>query len=161
MTATLHSEGDHQTLRFTRAYRHPPAAVWRAMTAPKLLTSWFPAHVDCPELVAGAPMTFTFEGDEGPPSTGTVDEVSEPSVLAFTWDGDALRFELSTSDESSCQLVLTASFEGREWAVRNAAGWHLCLDLLRSTLAGQGPRSVVDTDQSRLLREYETRFRQA
>lgn len=161
MTATLHSEGDHQTLRFARAYPHPAPEVWRALTDPKLLTGWFPAQVDCPELVAGAPMTFTFEGDEGPPSTGTVDEVSEPSVLAFTWDGDAIRFELSASDGNSCELVLTAGFEGREWAVRNAAGWHLCLDLLRSTLAGEGTGSAVDTRQSQLLEEYETRFREA
>ncbi|MBU7596473.1 SRPBCC family protein [Streptomyces sp. P38-E01] len=159
MTATLHSEGDQQTLRFERVYRRPAADVWQTVTDPELMAAWFPARVDCPEPVAGAPMTFTFEGDDGPPSTGTVDEVVEPSVFAFTWDGDRIRLELTEEGEEKTQLVLIASFEGRDWAVRNAAGWHICLDLLKSTLADEPPKSSVGKRQSQLLKEYETLFR--
>ncbi|MBB1245277.1 SRPBCC family protein [Streptomyces durbertensis] len=178
MTATLHSEGDRQTLRFERDYRHPRGEVWRAVTDPELMGGWFPARVDRAdgEPAAGTELTFTFEGDEEPPTHGTVLEFDEPSVFAFTWDGDTIRVELSEDGEDGegataggddaegerrCRLTLTASFEGREWAVRNAAGWHICLDLLKATLEGREPKVSVGRRQSQLLKEYESRFGRA
>lgn len=159
MTATLHSEGDRQTLRFERVFRHPAKDVWQTLTDPELMGGWFPARVDYSEAVAGTPMTFAFEPDDGPPSHGTLDEVREPEVFAFTWDGDPVRFELSPTGDERCRLTLTTSFEGRDWAVRNAAGWHICMDLLKSALAGEAPKSSVGKRQSQLLKEYETLFR--
>ncbi|MBB1252832.1 SRPBCC family protein [Streptomyces alkaliterrae] len=169
MTATLHSEGDRQTLRFERDYRHPHGEVWRAVTDPELMGGWFPARVDRAdgEPAPGTELTFTFEGDEEPPTHGTVLEFDEPSVFAFTWDGDTIRVELADTGENAaegegrCRLTLTASFEGREWAVRNAAGWHICLDLLKSVLEGREPKVSVGRRQSQLLKEYESRFGRA
>lgn len=165
MTATLHSEGDHHTLRFERVFRHPVADVWSAITDPALMAAWFPVRVEYPELATGAEMTFTFEGEDEPPTHGTIEALEEPNVFAFTWDGDLVRFELEDGNPQSddatnpkCQLVLSASFDDRTWAVRNAAGWHMCLDLLKAALLDEQPKSPVGKRQSQLLKQYETLF---
>lgn len=161
MTATLHSEGDLHTLRFERVYPQPVAEIWPAITDPELMASWFPVRVEYPELTDGAELTFTFEGEDEPPTHGTIESVEAPTTFAFTWDGDQVRFELSDigdAERPKCQLVLIATFEDRTWAVRNAAGWHMCLDLLKAALSGEKPKSSVGKRQSQLLKEYETRF---
>ena len=77
----------------------------------------------------GAAITFPF-----PPEvmdltlTGEVLEVDEPSVLAFTWGEDALRFELS-AEGNGTRLVLIDELPP-DAAARNAAGWERCLDRL-------------------------------
>lgn len=164
MTATLHSEGDLHTLRFERVYRHPVAEVWPVITDPELMASWFPARLHYPELVDGAELTFTFEGDDEPPTHGAIESVKVPSLFAFTWDGDQVRFELAEHGQSTsptCQLTLCATFEDRTWAVRNAAGWHMCLDLLKASLSGERPKASVGRRQSQLLKEYEALFAKA
>src|SRR5439155_23809797 len=60
--------------------------------------------------------------------TGEVVAVDEPRLLAFTWGGDSLRFELSPH-ENGTRLVLIDELPSG-WAARNAAGWEVCLDRL-------------------------------
>jgi uncharacterized protein YndB with AHSA1/START domain len=77
--------------------------------------------------VVGATISFS-EEEHGMFFTGEVLEVDEPSVLAFTWGDDALRFELTAADGGT-RLVLTDELPP-DTAARNAAGWDDCLDLL-------------------------------
>lgn len=160
MATTLHTEGDRHTLRFERGYRHTVAEVWEAVSRPDGLAGWFPARVAYPELAPGAEMTFTFEGDEDPPTTGVITEVVPEQVFAFTWDGDPIRIELSADEEHEdrCRLVFTNSFTDADWAVRNAAGWHICLDMLKSALTGEQPKAQVGRRQTQLLKEYAAQF---
>jgi uncharacterized protein YndB with AHSA1/START domain len=160
MGTTLHSEGDRHTLRFERVHRYPVREVWAAVTEPDGLAGWFPARVRYAKLAEGESLTFTFEGDGDPPTTGTITEVEPERVFAFTWDGDPIRIELAPDADSDgkCRLVFSNGFEDRRRAVRNAAGWHICLDMLKSALAGEQPRASVGRRQSQLLKEYESQF---
>lgn len=67
-------EGDHATLYFRRHLKHPPEAVWEALTDPAQLRQWF--------------MTVaTIDGRPG----GSVHMVSGPA--RFEWTGDILAWE--------------------------------------------------------------------
>lgn len=160
METTLHSEGNRHTLRFERVYRYPVPEVWAAVTEPDGLAGWFPARVRYEKLAEGEALTFAFVGDDDPPRTGTITEVEPERVFAFTWDGDPIRIELAPDPDSDdrSRLVFTNTFQDRAWTVRNAAGWHICLDMLKSALAGEQPKVSVGRRQSQLLREYGSKF---
>jgi uncharacterized protein YndB with AHSA1/START domain len=109
---TLETTGDRHTLRFERRLDHSVERVWRAITEPDELGHWFP-----------------------PEEALAVTESDPPRVLAGTWFGDELRFELSPDGEG-CRLVFTHTFEDRDTAARTAAGWDRCFARLEAMLAG-------------------------
>jgi hypothetical protein len=93
---------------------------------------------------------------------GTVVAYAPPRLLAYTWGEDELRWELCPH-EDGCLLRLTHSFDDRFKAARDAAGWHICLDVLersvrspRPTRAAEEPR--LPGDWKALNSEYERRF---
>lgn len=99
MTGTLESADNGYRLRFERRLDFPPERVWRAITEPEELAHWFPP---------GEELQVT---------------ESEPArLLAGTWYGDELRFELRPEGDA-CVLVFTHTFAEREKAARDAAGW--------------------------------------
>jgi uncharacterized protein YndB with AHSA1/START domain len=67
MYGTLEQRDDGRwQLRFTRTLRHPPDKVWRAITEPEHLAQWFPTTIEG-DRAAGAPLRFSFPGDQWPP----------------------------------------------------------------------------------------------
>jgi Activator of Hsp90 ATPase homolog 1-like protein len=93
---------------------------------------------------------------------GEVTEWDPPRVLAHTWGEDRLRWELRPHDDG-CLLILIQIFEDRMKAARDAAGWHLCLDVLAVALDGAPvDRSAHSErppeDWKELNRAYEERF---
>jgi uncharacterized protein YndB with AHSA1/START domain len=137
MTATLDIGNGRSTLRFERLLNHSRARVWRAVTDPAELRQWFPTEVVYEPRV-GAPMQFDFGGREGlDVYPGEVLEWDPPSVFAFAWGKDVLRFELSDEGDAT-RLVFTHAFAhepGRE--ARDAAGWEACLDAFDALLRGE------------------------
>jgi uncharacterized protein YndB with AHSA1/START domain len=109
---TLESVGERWRLRFTRQLRHPAPKVWRAITEPEHLETWFP--------------------------TGEVLAVEDGSVLEFRWGPDTIRLEIEPKD-AGCTLTLTDTFDELGKAARDAAGWHECLDRLQDDLEGTTP----------------------
>jgi len=63
-------------------------------------------------------------------------------LLVFRWGDDILRWELSGDGDKSF-LVQRHRFADRLQAPSYAAGWHLCLDGLAGTLAGEKMPSMV------------------
>jgi len=60
-----------------------------------------------------------------------------PSVLEFSWGaGETLRFELQPDDQGTL-LVFENTFDQIGKAARDAAGWHVCLDVLDHHLRGE------------------------
>ena len=122
-------------VRFERRLAHPREAVWRMVTDPAELKHWFPSEVEL-ELRVGGPMRFVFSPDDV--YEGEVLELDEPSVFAFRWGEDMLRFELEPDgDHTRLTLLHVLYTEGEDAAAKTAAGWHLCLDLMERRLAGE------------------------
>jgi uncharacterized protein YndB with AHSA1/START domain len=135
---TLHPAGNgRSTLRFERDLRHPIERVWRAITDPAELNTWFPSRVGLSELNVGARLHFVFEAEQVPPLDGEITELEPPRVLAFTWGVDQLRFELEPA-AAGCTLVFTCTFtDDGVKAARDGAGWHVCLEVLEAHLQGR------------------------
>jgi uncharacterized protein YndB with AHSA1/START domain len=108
------------TLRLERRYEHSVERVWRAITAPEELCHWFP-----------------------PGEELQVTESDPPRLLAGSWYGDTLRFELRRDGEG-CMLVFSHEFADRAKAARDAAGWESCFVRLDALLAG-GPQSESES----------------
>ena len=125
--AAMHFRGltleDGPVARLERRYRHSIERVWQALTDPDELRHWFPSG----EALA-------------------VSESAPPRLLAGTWYGDVLRFELRP-DGAGCVLVFTHAFADRDTAATTAAGWDRCFARLDALLAEQ-PMSEVDSLES-------------
>lgn len=132
--AALDTVGGRPAVRFERLLRKPPEAVWRALTDPAELRTWFPTDIVTDEWRVGATLSFPFRRGEGPTASGTVLELDEPRLLVYTWGEETLRFELTPLDDGGTRLVMTDELDGGI-AARNAAGWHVCLEML----AGNSP----------------------
>jgi uncharacterized protein YndB with AHSA1/START domain len=161
--ARLLTDRARPAVRLERGLPDPPAVVWRALTEREQLRSWFPCDVIVSggRWEVGAAISFPFPPElmDGATFTGTVLEVDEPRVLAFTWGDNTLRFELWT-DGDGTRLVLTDELPP-DSAARNAAGWEWCLDRLaglESAWEARLPRfehyaavfePVLDTPQAR------------
>jgi uncharacterized protein YndB with AHSA1/START domain len=156
MYGELHAAKGRSQLRFERTLPHSREKVWRALTEPEHLAAWFPTTIEG-ERVAGAPLRFSFPNDEAPPMEGEMITYDPPSVLEFRWGEDVVRFELAPNDGGSL-LTLVDTLDEHGKAARDAAGWHVCLDVLDSHLAGaEGPEA--SSDQWKPLNdEYAERF---
>ncbi len=102
MTGTLETADNGYVLRFERRLDYSMERVWRALTEPGELHHWFPPGEDL-----------------------QVTESEPPRLLAGSWYGDDLRFELHPEGEG-CLLVFTHAFADRAKAARDAAGWDRC-----------------------------------
>jgi uncharacterized protein YndB with AHSA1/START domain len=136
LTGTLEQTGRAWRLRFTRELAHPVDRVWRAVTEADHLNAWFPMRIRG-DWVVGGPLTFADPEGRGPEFTGQVLACQPPSLLEFSWGPDVLRLELQAHGAGT-RLTLLDTFEELGKAARDAAGWHVCLDLLAVHLDGTG-----------------------
>ena len=142
MHTTYESIGGRPALRFERRIAHPVEAVWGAITEPAELEQWFPTTVGG-EMRAGGELTFTFVKHDIPPMTGAVTDFDPPSLLAFYWGEDHLRFELAPAEDGAhTDLHFTVLLDSVDKAARDGAGWHVCLDRLEASLEGSDERAL-------------------
>ena len=138
-------------VRFERRLAHPVEGVWRAITHPDRLASWFPGFAFEPEQ--GGRYAIHFGGDcEGPPDVeGPVVEYDPPNVLQC----GTIRWELEAT-EPGCRLTFSdvLQFHGgrtkEEIANAVLGGWHRYLDLLEQSLSGTPDLDTPEPDYSRL-----------
>ncbi|WP_370738872.1 SRPBCC domain-containing protein [Trichococcus shcherbakoviae] len=81
---------------FNRIIPHPIESVWRMLTVNEQLQKWFP-QLKIEQLQPDGKIRFDF--GNGSYEEMTLLKVSEPSSLAFTWDTNIMRFELSGTAE--------------------------------------------------------------
>jgi uncharacterized protein YndB with AHSA1/START domain len=127
--ATLMRAGERPILRFERHLPRPVDQVWRAVTDPDEMRSWFPTRIEIDEWRVGASLTHHFDGQDIEPLPGEVVECDPPHRLAFTWGTDTIGFSLTAAADGGTTFVLTEEL-GANIAARNAAGWEVCLDRL-------------------------------
>ena len=160
--ARLEERDGRPTLVFERVLPYPPERVWRALTRHEELYDWHPTPFRF-EPVVGGKVEFlpTPEGPSMP--AGEVRGYEPPTLLAYSWGEDELRFELRPHEQGSV-LTLLHSFDDRYKAARDAAGWETCLTVLSERLAEDRPRARGDGprlppgDWRRVNSEYELRF---
>ena len=158
MHGTYDTVDDRQALTFERRLAHPVDRVWRAVTEPAELAYWFPSAVSG-DVTFGGTLTFEFPGGEMPTMQGEVVGLEPPRRFAFTWGDDELRIELDATDDG-CVLRFTCLFSEAERASRDAAGWHVCLDLLQRHLGGaptRSPSTEPTPDWRELYDDYQRR----
>jgi uncharacterized protein YndB with AHSA1/START domain len=122
-------------LRFTRALPHPREKVWRAITESEHLACWFPTTIEG-ERSVGAPLRFSFRGNQAAPFEGEMLAYSPPSLMEFRWGTDVIRVELEPSGSGTI-LTLLDTLDQHGKAARDGAGWHTCLDGLAAHLSGE------------------------
>lgn len=134
-------EGDW-VLVLERTLEHPLEEVWAALTQAEQIPSWGPFTTDR-DLTATGPVRLAhIDMPEEDARQGYVLEVNAPHLLVFRWGDDILRWELSVDGDKTF-LVLRHRFADRQQAPSYAAGWHLCLNGLAGTLAGEKMPSMV------------------
>jgi uncharacterized protein YndB with AHSA1/START domain len=159
------------TVRFVRLLPGPIERVWAHLTDSKLRATWF----------AGGPMELRVDGkvdlvfhnsglapngeatpekyekQEGYNLVGRVTRCEPPRLIAFTWDGSEVIFELEPR-AAEVRLTLThRKLASRKETVEVSAGWHVHLDLLRDRLRGAATERFWAAVEQ-LEREYETRI---
>jgi uncharacterized protein YndB with AHSA1/START domain len=123
-------------LRFERHLDHPVGRVWAALTETDDLKRWHPSPFELDARPGGAVTFLEPEEEWGPDMPpATLVEFEPERVLAHAWGEDMLRWQL-TPDGDGCRLVLLHTFDDRNKAARDGAGWHICLDGLEEVLAG-------------------------
>jgi uncharacterized protein YndB with AHSA1/START domain len=127
-------DGDAWTLIFIRDLRHPPEAVWAALTDPDELDRWAPFAASR-DLGTTGPATLTMvDGDRRDDLPGEVRRVQPPVLLEYTWGDDLLRWELAKTGDGT-RLTLRHTVADRDVSPF-AAGWHICLDRMELRLGG-------------------------
>lgn len=156
--AHVDKDGERWTLVLTRDLKHAPEAVWEAITEPAELAQWAPFEAERSLATTGA-LKLTTVG--GPSGQCTVKRADAPRVLEYTWGDQDLRWELEPNGEGT-RLTLWHNIT-RNFIAWGAAGWHICLDVLDSVLAGAPIGRIVGPDAMkfdwpRLNREYAKAF---
>lgn len=149
---TLERRGDSWAVVFTRRFDHPVERVWRAITEPEHLASWFPGRMEG-ELRPGAPLKFVVE--TGDSFEGEVRAFDPPRLMEIQWGPDVLRMELRADGGGSVLTFIDALTELGK-AARDAAGWHECLARMAAALDGAPPpeghsiwKAVIDVYRDR------------
>jgi uncharacterized protein YndB with AHSA1/START domain len=138
---TLAADGEQWTLIFMRELRQAPAVVWTALTDPAELDQWAPFTAATDLGRAGDTTLTMVDGPDRTDLPGTVLRAEPPALLEYTWGDDRLRWELEPAGAGT-RLTLRHTLAKPEMDAMVAAGWHLCLLVLRRLLDGN-PIGVI------------------
>jgi uncharacterized protein YndB with AHSA1/START domain len=161
--AEVHKAGDAWTLVLVRDIRHPPQAVWAALTDPAQLREWAPFDADR-DLGRPGEVTLTTVGTPGPQASVTqVTRAEAPHALEYRWGGQQMRWNLVPLPGGGTRLTLWHAID-RNFISMGAAGWHICLDVMQRFIDGQPIGRLVAGDAlkfagwQRLNAEYAQQF---
>jgi uncharacterized protein YndB with AHSA1/START domain len=154
--------GDRWTLVFVRDLRHPPRAVWAALTEPGQLAQWAPYTADRDLGTTGVATLTMLGGDAAAPMPSDVLRAEPPTLLEYAWGGDLLRWEL-TPTGTGTRLTLRHTVDDRDSVPMVAAGWHICLAVAQRLLDGDpvGPirgNDALDHGWTELREAYRDRL---
>jgi uncharacterized protein YndB with AHSA1/START domain len=125
----------------TRELPHPVEAVWAWLTDPSRLRRWSPVVPD--RALDGVGPVHLQEDPDAAVLDGEVLAVDPPRELLHRWGADDLLQWRLRPTASGCRLMLDHTMPSREASSRNAAGWHLCFDVLAGTIDAPPRRRVA------------------
>lgn len=127
--------------RYERQFEQDLKSVWEMLTDNKKLGQWFQ------ELRVGEPGNggyMKFDMQDGSFEKLEIYEYTERTILEFDWFGDTVRFELKP-EKIGCTMIFTERFNTiTEQTSKDLAGWHVCLDVIKSLLDGKSIDSRMD-----------------
>ncbi len=150
MNAYAESTPEGWVLVVVRDLRHPPAAVWAALTEPDQLAAWAPFTAGRDLGTTGEATLSMIDGVDGErvDLPVTVLRADPPTLLEYSWGSDQLRWQLAGTDAGT-RLTLRQRVGDRDDLARAAAGWHLCVEVLEHLLAGDPVPPVRGRDALR------------
>jgi uncharacterized protein YndB with AHSA1/START domain len=143
LQGTLENRDGAWVLTMERDFAHPARKVWPWLTDPERLRQWSPIVPDRAFDSVGPRQVR--ENPDDDPVTGDVVTVDPPRELVHRWGDDLVRWRLASTD-TGCRLTLEQTMRERDHTAMNAAGWHICLDVLEGALAGTASGRVVGPD---------------
>jgi uncharacterized protein YndB with AHSA1/START domain len=161
--AEVRKEGAKWTLVLVRELSHPPAKVWKALTDPEHLREWAPFDADRSLDTVGTAKLTTVGAPTPLVSETQVKRAEAPKLLEFNWGGQDIRWELVPLASGGTRLTLWHNI-ARDFISMGAAGWHICLDVLKRALDGQPIGRMVGMEVmkfegwQRLNAEYAKQF---
>ncbi|TDQ41174.1 SRPBCC family protein [Aureibacillus halotolerans] len=133
MIAYISQIGTTYEARYERQIPHAVEEVWAMLTENEKLSQWFP-ELSVTDLRKGG--TIQFDMGDGSTEDFTILAYEPLTILAFTWDHDAVRFDLE-EDGSETRLVFTETIHAfTDHTPRDLAGWHVCLEVIEALLNG-------------------------
>jgi uncharacterized protein YndB with AHSA1/START domain len=160
--AEVRKDGDNWTLVLVRELAHPPAKVWKALTAPEHLRQWAPFDADRDLGSVGTAKLTTVGAPTPMVSESQVKRADAPKLLEFSWGAQDIRWELEPL-AGGTRLTIWHNIN-RKFIAMGAAGWHICMDVMDRLLAGQPIGRIVGADAmkfgdwQRLNAEYAKQF---
>lgn len=159
--AEVLKQGQTWTLVLVRELKHPPSAVWQALTDPAQLREWAPFDADRSLAMVGAVQLSTVGSPTPQVSETQVSRAEAPTLLEYRWGENMLRWQLEPLADGT-RLTLSHSID-RSFISMGAAGWHICLDVLERFLAAEPLGRIVGGeamkfDWQRLNAEYARQF---
>jgi uncharacterized protein YndB with AHSA1/START domain len=111
-------------------------AVWSMLTDPARLSTWAPYTADRDLSQVGRAVLRMIDVDASGVELPSVVLVADPpQLLEHSWGADMLAWRITVLGETS-RLVLHQTLADPSMTSAIAAGWHLCLEVAASTLAG-------------------------
>ncbi|WP_453993727.1 SRPBCC family protein [Bacillus nitroreducens] len=134
MLATIEKVEPNYIATFERHYPHSVGAVWDMLTVNDQLQTWF-SELTVDNLRKGG--RILYDMGNGNFEEMMITDLSDHSVLEFTWGDDRVRFEL-TPEQDGCKLLLNETITRiTGHTPRDLAGWHVCLDVIGVLLSGK------------------------
>lgn len=84
----------------------PPERVWRAITDPEQLSSWFSDHV---QMVFQVGQAIVFTWDQYGKASGRIELIEPPQRFAFRWRAHNVPDEEPLTDENSTLVTFTVT----------------------------------------------------
>lgn len=140
---TLEKTDDGYEATFERTLDHPPETVWKAITDPDEIETWFVRT----ELEPRKGGRYVEHHDHvGLSMEGEVTRFEPPHAFEHTWWAEpdqgiteaSMLWEL-TPEGQGTRLVMHFRFQELENQIGSLAGWHVCLDVLEAVLDGEPP----------------------
>ena len=151
MIADIQQVENGYIARYERLIEHPIEHVWAMLTDNEELEKWFQ------ELRIGEPRNggfMKFDMQDGKFEQLEIFEYTLHSVLEFDWFGDVVRFELHPK-KNGCSLIFRETFTTiTEQRIKDLAGWHVCLDVIKLLLDGK-PIDSREADWKKWHSNYE------